>query len=536
MKLAFTKYQSMPKPSFSALDPVFFLQTFVLELLHACEQAGDNRKEYIEHIAHSASQFFEEAYRHDKNLQQPLDIEQYVDLILALKNHIGGNFSLASSDAKCIRVFNTRCPFGEGVTNFPDLCRMTSSVFGGIAARNFGYAKVHIAECIAKQHGHCKVAIHLDPKEARQQPGTEYLRPEESAQIREEIDSLQAKLDSKFHQLWLDTNKTRRLKGESPGHPVLVTESPPMRKVLQALNKVAPTDATVLVEGETGAGKELIAKAIHAMSARAGHPFLAINCGAIPETLIESTLFGHEKGAFTGAVDIHQGVFERAEGGTLFLDEIDSLSPAAQVRLLRILQEGELERVGGRRTLEVNVRIIAATNQDLEALIRRGAFREDLYFRILVVKLSLPPLRQREQDLPALVKIILQKLSTKYQRPAPTVSRKVMQQIRDYSWPGNVRELENVLERSFLFSEGGELTELELEESSDTVEPLNWQQLREQALDKVEKQYLIAALQRHAGNVENIANEMAITPRAVYHKLKRHGLSPSDYRVLQSGI
>ncbi len=521
----------MPKPSFSSLDPVFFLQTFVLELLHACEQEGGARRKYIDHIAHSASRFFEEAYRHDRKLEQRLDIEEYVDLILGLKNHIGGNFSLDSSDSKCVRVINSRCPFGDGVKNFPDLCRMTSSVFGGIAARNFGYAKVHIAECIAKNHGRCKVAIHLDREEAQNQPGTEYLRPEESRQIKEEIDSLQTQIDVQLHKLWLQSSKTKSAKSHTGGHPVLITESPPMRKVLKAINKVAPTDATILIQGETGVGKELIAKAIHAMSPRAGQPFLAINCGAIPETLIESTLFGHEKGAFTGAIDIHQGVFERAEGGTLFLDEIDSLSPAAQVRLLRVLQEGELERVGGKRTLDVDIRIIAATHQDLETLVHDGIFRDDLYFRIMVVKISVPPLREREEDLPTLVQLILQCLANKYHRSAPKVSRSVMQQIRRYTWRGNVRELENVLERSLLFAEGPELTQLEMEfPTTHGPLDLSWQELRENALEEVEKKYLTEALQRHHGRVEQIAKAMGITTRAVYHKLKRHGLTASEYR------
>ncbi len=520
----------MPKPSFTSLDPVFFLQTFVLELLHACEQEGGARREYIEHIAHSASRFFEEAYRHDMKLDQALDIEQYVDLILGLKNHIGGNFSLDSSNSKCVRVNNTRCPFGEGVKNFPDLCRMTSSVFGGIAARNFGYAKVHIAECIARNHGHCKVEIHLDREEAKQHPGTEYLRPEESRQIREEIDTLQSRIDTQLHKLWLQSSKTKKAKGNNEGLPILITESPPMRKVLKAINKVAPTDATILIQGETGVGKELISKAIHVMGPRAGKPFLAINCGAIPETLIESTLFGHEKGAFTGAVDIHQGVFERAEGGTLFLDEIDSLSPAAQVRLLRVLQEGEIERVGGKRTFNVDVRIIAATNQNLEQLVQDGAFREDLYYRILVVRISIPPLRERLEDMPALVKLILHRLGNKYRRPVPKVSREVMQQIRSHPWPGNVRELENVLERSFLFAETDEITELEMEHPPHNGSPLNWQEIREKALEQVESRFLTEALRQHSGNVEKIAAAMGLTTRAVYHKLKRHGLSASNYR------
>jgi two-component system response regulator HydG len=302
-----------------------------------------------------------------------------------------------------------------------------------------------------------------------------------------------------------------------------------MRRVVKAIHKLAPTDATVLIQGETGVGKELIAKAIHALSSRAHRPFIAVNCGAIPETLIESTLFGHEKGAFTGAIDIHQGVFERAEGGTLFLDEVDSLSPAAQVRLLRALQEGEIERVGGKRTLTVDVRILAATNQDLGELVRTGAFREDLFYRIHVVKLSIPPLRERQEDLPALVQLILQRLSKKYRRPITGVSRSVMEQIRYHPWPGNVRELENTLERSFLFADGPELTQLDLAIPGDFSSP-DWRRLKHQILAEEEKRCLIDALRNHRGNIDAVAKAMGLTPRSIYLKLKRHGLSASVYR------
>ncbi|GAB4358523.1 MAG: hypothetical protein Kow0060_12600 [Methylohalobius crimeensis] len=519
----------MTKPSFASLDPMLFLQTFVLELLHACEQHGNPQEEYIEHIAHSAGRFFEESYRNDFELEAPLDVERYVDLILGLKNRIGGNFSLDSSEPGCVRVINTRCPFGEGVKNFPELCRMTSSVFGGIAARNFGYAKVDIAECIARDHGRCRVCIHLNREDARDQPGKEYLKPQESRQNREEISTLKSQIETQLHKLWLQTSKTKAAKGNLPEPPGIIAESPPMRRVVKAIHKLAPTDATVLIQGETGVGKELIAKAIHAMSLRANRPFIAINCGAIPETLIESTLFGHEKGAFTGAIDIHQGVFERAEGGTLFLDEVDALSPAAQIRLLRVLQESEIERVGGRRVIHVDVRILAATNRNLEEVVREGDFREDLFFRIHVVRLSMPPLRRRTEDLPALVQLILQRLSKKYRRPISGVSRTVMDQIRQYAWPGNVRELENTLERSFLFSDEAELTHLDIAAPTNASPP-NWRQLKEQVLTEAEKNYLLESLHHHRGNVDAVAQAMGLTPRSIYLKLKQHGLSAAAYR------
>lgn len=513
------------QPSFAQLDPVFFLQTFVLELLHACEQEGGPKAEYIERIAHSADRFFEEAYRNDHGLDGPLERERYLDLILGLKNQIGGNFSLDSSDAVCLRVYNTRCPFGEGVKNFPDLCRMTSSVFGGIAARNFGYAKVHIPRCIARDHGHCRVEIHLDRRLAAGVPGCEYLPPEQSQHEREEISVLRSRIDTQLNKLWLRGGR----KGKAEEPPFIVAESPPMRRVLRLIHRVAPTDAAVLIEGETGVGKELVARAIHALSPRAGQPFVAVNCGAIPESLLESTLFGHEKGAFTGAVDVHRGVFERADGGTLFLDEIDALSPAAQVGLLRALQEREIERVGGRSILHVDVRLLAASNRDLAALVHQERFRKDLFYRINVVRVAIPALRDRPEDLPALVQLILQRLARKYGLPVPRVARAVMAQLRAYSWPGNVRELENVLERSFLFCEGEELTELDIE-SLPPVAPPSWSEPRMQVLEQAEHRYLDQALRHHQGDVKAVAAEMGVTPRAVYHKLKRHRLDSAGYR------
>ena len=190
-------------------------------------------------------------------------------------------------------------------------------------------------------------------------------------------------------------------------------------------------------------------------------------------------MFGHEKGAFTGAVEVHQGYFERAEGGTLFLDEVDSLSPSAQTRLLRVLQEGELERVGGKQTLSVTVRIISATNNNLEELVKQGLFRNDLYYRINVVRLIIPPLAERPEDLPYLVQLIVQRLSKKHNKAVESVSREVMQKIRAYAWPGNVRELENILERSLLFAKGKEITELDLELPANTNNSDGWRGVKE---------------------------------------------------------
>ncbi|MGZ4980078.1 MAG: sigma 54-interacting transcriptional regulator [Methylobacter sp.] len=517
----------MSNNSLSDLSPVFFLQTFILELMHASEQQGQKHcEQLIEHIAKTAGCFFEETYREAAHNSGLLDKESYTELILGLKNNIGGKFSLVSSNQDCITVTNTSCPFGDRVTNFPELCRMTSSVFGGIAARNFGYAKVEIKQSIARHDGKCEVCICTNPNAAKNRPGMEYT---DTTPVKEmqDINELHSRIEQSMQQIWRQQSKQPAKKHQPPA---IIAKSPAMQKILQSIEVIAPTLATVLIHGQTGVGKELIARAIHAMSDRCNKPFIPINCGAIPESLIESALFGHEKGAFTGAIEVHQGYFERAEGGTLFLDEVDTLSPAAQTRLLRVLQEGELERVGGKQTLSVDLRIISATNNNLEELVSQELFRNDLYYRINVVRLSIPPLAERPEDLPYLVQLIVQRLSKKYNKEVESVSREVMQKIRAYPWPGNVRELENILERSILFATGKEMTELDLPLQGKAKNLEEWKDIKEQALAKAEQSFLESALKQHQGDVKKVAEDMGITSRAVYSKLKKYSVNLADYR------
>ncbi|GAB4261000.1 MAG: hypothetical protein Kow0065_11420 [Methylomicrobium sp.] len=512
--------------SFSDLTPTFFLQTFVLELMHAAEQQGKTHsEELIEYIARTAGRFFEESYREERGIDGALAIDAYIDLILGLKNKIGGGFSLESIDRHCIRVKNHCCPFGEGVTHFPELCRMTSSVFGGIAARSYGYAKVEIAKSIARKDSGCDVWVYLTPEAAQNRPGLEYSDRSAVNEMPDMVE-LHSRIEESMQKIWR-LNATKPNKKQPP---VIVAKSPEMQKVLRAIEKVAPTIATVLIQGETGVGKELVARAIHAMSQRNGRSFIALNCGAIPDTLIESALFGHEKGAFTGAVEIHQGVFERADGGTLFLDEVDSLSAAAQTRLLRVIQEGELERVGGKKTIEVDVRLISATNQDLEDRVAKGLFRKDLYYRLNVVRLYIPPLSKRGEDFPYLVQVILKRLSEKYNKPLLSVSREVMHKIRTYHWPGNVRELENVLERAVLFASGSEITQLDAELPGLAVGQDTWRDVKEAVIADAERAFLEGLLRLHRGDVKKIAAAMELTVRAVYGKLKKYGVDARLYR------
>jgi DNA-binding NtrC family response regulator len=240
--------------------------------------------------------------------------------------------------------------------------------------------------------------------------------------------------------------------------PGIVGDSPALREVCRLTRLVAPSRASVLLVGETGTGKELVARALHRLSPRADGPYVRVNCGALSESLLESELFGHIKGAFTGAVDNKTGRFEAAHGGTIFLDEISSMSPKLQVKLLRVLQEREMERVGESRTIRVDTRVIAATNQFLEDEIEAGRFRDDLYYRLNVVPIHLPPLRERREDIAALARFFLERYSEENRREAPELSVEVLKLLLEYDWPGNVRELENYIERAVVLSNGQDLT------------------------------------------------------------------------------
>jgi transcriptional regulator with PAS, ATPase and Fis domain len=244
----------------------------------------------------------------------------------------------------------------------------------------------------------------------------------------------------------------------------MVGTSEKMIKVFDLVSKIASTDSTVLILGESGTGKELIARAIHGKSRRSRLPFVPVNCGAIPEELLESELFGHEKGAFTGAFRMHTGRFEMAAGGSIFLDEISEMSPNLQVKLLRVLQEKEFERVGGINTIRTDVRIIAATNKNLEEEVEKGRFREDLYYRLNVIPILLPPLRERPADIPALVKYFIEKNVRERSMEVLDINKQVMQHLLNYRWPGNVRELENLIERLSVLCDGNPVTSADLPE------------------------------------------------------------------------
>jgi DNA-binding NtrC family response regulator len=305
----------------------------------------------------------------------------------------------------------------------------------------------------------------------------------------------------------------------------VIGESGQMLEVISLVQRVAPSEATVLIRGESGTGKELIARAIHYASPRAARPLVRVNCAALPENLLESELFGHERGAFTGAVAARKGRFELADGGSLFLDEIGDLPLHLQAKLLRVLQEREFERVGSSQTLKVNVRVLSATNRDLEAMIKSGRFREELYYRLNVVTLLLPPLRERRQDLPALMEHFLKHFAAKNSKTIRGFSHEARQALLRYDYPGNVRELENLIERAVVLTRDdvvgrGDLP-LTLEESEERTKQET--QLTA-AVEGLERRMIKDALASSGGVQTRAADQLGITERALRYKLKKYGL------------
>jgi two-component system response regulator HupR/HoxA len=312
----------------------------------------------------------------------------------------------------------------------------------------------------------------------------------------------------------------------APAHEI-IGESPAMRHVLDLVAKVAGARSTVLIEGETGTGKELVARAIHAASPRRERLFVAVNCAALSEGILESELFGHRRGAFTGATADHKGLFEVADGGTIFLDEISETTPALQAKLLRVLQEGEVRPVGESRPRTVDVRVIAATNRTLEDEVKAGRFREDLYYRLRVFPIRLPPLRERAEDIPALARFLVRRLAEQQKKPVGPPSADALALLVRYPFPGNVRELANELERAVLLAPpGGEITadclSEELQTSSDAGEGAP--ESLEERRSSFEREEIVAALERAGGVKTRAAEELGITYRGLLKKMRRLGM------------
>jgi len=347
-----------------------------------------------------------------------------------------------------------------------------------------------------------------------------------------EVDALRIKVHRLLEQGDL-AREVVRLRDEVAGRqrlgPILGRSSA-MQELFRAIERVAPSRASVLIRGESGTGKELVARALHEHGPRRDGPFVAVNCAAIPETLLESELFGHERGAFTGATGQRVGRFEAAHGGTLFLDEIGEIPLNLQAKLLRVLQERTVERLGGGAPIEVDVRIVAASNRDLEASVRQRTFRDDLYFRLNVVPLVLPPLRARREDLPLLVANVLDRIAKETGRPAPRISDAAREALQQYGWPGNVRELENAIERAATFAEADELGLEDLPEAvrvAGLEEAVRGGQVPfDAAVGRFAGGLIRAALERNDWNQTQAASELGITRRLIKLKMERYGVVP----------
>jgi DNA-binding NtrC family response regulator len=303
----------------------------------------------------------------------------------------------------------------------------------------------------------------------------------------------------------------------------IVTRSAAMERVLDLVARVAPTDATVLIAGESGTGKEIIAKAIHHASARNRGPFVAVNCGALPEALLESELFGHVRGAFTGATATKRGLVEEAHRGTLLLDEIGEMPPALQVKLLRVLQSGEARPVGATQAITVDLRVLAATNRDLEHLVRQGAFREDLFYRLNVIALRVPPLRERRDDIAALAEHFLQRFARRQGRSL-TLARPALERLLGHAWPGNVRELENAMERTAILARGDIVEPDDLPPAVASVAVLSAEAPAAETLAEAERTHILQVLARHGGSHSRAADALGIGRTTLWRKLKDYGL------------
>ena len=328
-----------------------------------------------------------------------------------------------------------------------------------------------------------------------------------------------------------ENRRLRDFAGESFRFESILAQSRRMRSILEIAAQVARRDSTVLLTGESGTGKELLAKAIHQNSLRADKPFVTVNCGALPENLAESELFGHRKGSFTGAIADRTGKFEAANEGTIFLDEVGELSLPLQVKLLRVIQEREIDKIGNTHSIKVNVRILAATNRNLKTLVEDGQFREDLYYRLSVVTIEVPPLRERREDIPLLAQHFAKQFSDRYAIPGLSLTEEALEKLAQYNWPGNVRELQNVIERVSVLTRsdkiGAEELPPEIRISSSRIANISLK-LPEEGIDleQVEKEILLQALQRHSWNQSQAARYLNISRKTLIYRMEKFALLP----------
>jgi DNA-binding NtrC family response regulator len=340
------------------------------------------------------------------------------------------------------------------------------------------------------------------------------------------------------HRLERENRLLREQIQRDYGFDNLIGSGTAMRRVFETIQKVAETDLSVMILGESGTGKELVAQALHSTSSRSSRPFVAVNCAAINRELVESELFGHEKGAFTGADRRRIGRFEAADGGTIFLDEIGDMAPETQAKVLRVLEERKLERVGSTETVEVDVRVVCATHRDLQQEIKAGRFREDLLYRLKVVEIELPPLRERIEDFAALSDRFLSQVAERLDREKKTLGTAALARLARHGWPGNVRELRNVLERAAVLSTGPEIAEEDLQlppENDEVVQPtpdleLPFADAKRQTVESFEREYLSQALREHEGNVSRTATAIGMVRQSLQQKIRELGLKVEEFR------
>ncbi len=360
------------------------------------------------------------------------------------------------------------------------------------------------------------------------------------------LDELEVLLEKslKYGQLLQENLRLKKQLQKYEGVPEIISVNPEIRKILSLIKQVAPTDATILIEGESGTGKALFARAVHFLSPRADQPFVEINCGAIPHDLLESELFGHEKGAFTGAVSTKKGKFEVADGGTLFLDEIGEMPLDLQVKLLHILENQKFTRVGGTQLITTNTRIVAATNRNLRDEVQKNRFREDLYYRLRVVYFHIPPLRERKEDIPLLVNHFLEKHQSTVKKPIVGVADAALALLKAYPWPGNVRELENTILQAMIFARGETITPQDLpEEIQHFVEhnideiPLTKDALQkvknrkiEAIVSKLEYEFLTRLLERTRGKISEAARQSGYDRRQIQNLIKKHHINTENFK------
>jgi DNA-binding NtrC family response regulator/predicted hydrocarbon binding protein len=409
------------------------------------------------------------------------------------------------------------------------VCWAVCGLSSGYVSRTEG-RRIYVLEsrCLGKGDAACH--LHGRTPEEWGEERAEELRYFEPGRLEDSFDASLQQVTETLKAAERKLRKHRRAlvqAGHDAEEPLgIVARSNTMRKLVELARRVARVDSTVLVTGESGSGKERIARFIHDESTRAAGPFVAVNCGAITETLLESELFGHARGAFTGAMQDRPGLFEAANGGTLLLDEVGEVSPGMQVKLLRALQEREIRRVGENRSRAVDVRVLAATNRDLSSEVGKGAFRQDLYYRLKVVELPVPALRERRDDILPLARVLLAAAALRMKSRVAGLSPSTADQLLRYDWPGNVRELENAMERAVALARGSrvELDDLPEEVRSAAPLPAAATAGSVRPLDDVEKEYILAALERNGGNQTRTAKQLRIGAATLYRKLKSYGL------------